>query len=113
VDDVVAVRVRLANGEARYFLTWGRVQDPVDPEPLCALVLRESQKFELGDEPVSAEVCAALGDAASSGVAPQFYECLLTFARHPIPFGEAYEPWRRERAAAMDAGKEIAYCGEP
>ena len=113
VDDVVAVEVSLSNGEARFFVTWGRIQDPVDSDPLCALILRESRNFALGAEPVRARVCGALGEAASSGKAPYFYECLLTFARQPIPFGDSYDEWRRERAAAMEAGREIAYCGAP
>jgi hypothetical protein len=40
VDDVVAVKIGLADGKIGYFLTFGRIQDVVDPEPVCGLVLR-------------------------------------------------------------------------
>jgi hypothetical protein len=33
MDDVIAVKVELADGAARYFLAFGRIQDHVDPEP--------------------------------------------------------------------------------
>src|SRR5262249_52096581 len=39
VDDVIAVRVTLADGGERYFLTWGRIQDVIDSAPVSALVL--------------------------------------------------------------------------
>jgi hypothetical protein len=39
MDDIVAVEIRLATGENRYFLTWGRIQDAVEPKPLAELVL--------------------------------------------------------------------------
>lgn len=39
MDDVVAVEVTLADGGLRYFVTWGRIQQTVDPEPVCKLVL--------------------------------------------------------------------------
>jgi len=66
VDDVVAVEVRLADGGLRYFLTWGRIQDVVDPEPVCELVLRFSRGCALGGVPVSARVCDTLREAADS-----------------------------------------------
>lgn len=40
VEHVVAVEVALTDGGKRYFLTWGRIQDAVDPAPLCEVVLR-------------------------------------------------------------------------
>ena len=35
MDDVVAVELGLGDGEPRYFLTWGRIQNAVDPAPVC------------------------------------------------------------------------------
>jgi hypothetical protein len=113
MDDVVAVRVGLRNGGERFFLTWGRIQDRVDPRPVAELVLKHSRGFSLGDEPVTAVVCKTLREAASSDSAPYFYECLLAFASSPIPEGDAYDRWREERAEAMRLGREISFCGRP
>jgi hypothetical protein len=113
MDDVVAVAVELVAGELRYFITWGRIQDEVDPEPLAALVLEQSRQVALGGPAQRARVCQSLREAADSQSAPCFYESLLVFARQPIPFGYDYQKWRADRAAAMAIGKEIAYCGEP
>jgi hypothetical protein len=113
VDDVVAIEVQLADGARRFFLTWGRIQDEVDPEPLCALVLRHATAFSLGGEPIAARVCNTLREAADSNDAPYFYECLVEFSRARIPYGNTYESWRQERDRAMEHGREISYCGRP
>jgi len=55
MDDGVAVEVNLVGGELRYFVTWGRIQDVVDPEPLAALVLEQARGFSMGRT-----VCAVL-----------------------------------------------------
>jgi hypothetical protein len=111
MDDVIAVEIRLADGAPRFFVTWGRIQDAVDTEPVCALVMRHAASCSLGGDPVSARVCFSLREAADSDFAPYFYECLLNFSRSPRPTD--YEKWRQQRAEAMDSGKEIAYCGQP
>ena len=111
---MIAVEVRLADGASRFFLTWGRIQDPVDTTAVCELVMRAAQGDALGGEPIAAEVCTTtLRAAAESEQAPYFYEALIEFASTHIPFGEGYEAWRAERAKAMAQGKEIYYCGAP
>lgn len=57
-----------------------------------------------------ARVCASLSEAAAQ---PYFYEALLDFAQKPIPFGEGYGRWRREKAAAMADGSEFYFLGRP
>lgn len=113
VDDLVAVEVRLADGGSRYFLTWGRIQAVVDPEPVCELVLRFSQGCDLGGTAVSARVCYTLREAADSPDAPYFYECYLSYCRRPIPLGNGYKAWRTATDEAMRRGADIAYCGKP
>ena len=108
VDDIVAVEVRLADGQRRYFLTWGRIQDPVDPRPLAAVVLRNSTAFALDGEPVSARVLRDLRAAAS---APYFGESFFKMCQRPIPFGSGYEPWREQVAAEQEQGKSLWYLG--
>ena len=113
VDDVIAVAVRLADGRQRYFLTWGRIQDTVDPGPVCDLVFRFSRSCSLGAAPVSARLCGTLREAADSPDAPYFYESFLAFASRPAPSGEDYAAWKAGVAERMKAGREISYCGQP
>jgi hypothetical protein len=113
VDDVIAVAVRLADGRQRYFLTWGRIQDNVDPGPVCDLVFRFSRSCSLGAAPVSARLCATLREAADSPDAPYFYESFLAFASRLVPSGEDYPAWRARIAERMEAGQDISYCGRP
>jgi hypothetical protein len=113
VDDVIAVAVRLADGRQRYFLTWGRIQAAVDPDPVCALVLRFSRSCSLGGAPVSARLCGTLREAADSPDAPCFYEAFLAFAAHSAPSKADYPAWKAGVAERMEAGRDIWYCGQP
>jgi hypothetical protein len=113
MEDVIAVEVRLADGTARYYVTWGRIQDPVDTGPVTDLVMAHATLGSLGGEPVSANVCPTLRVAAESAQAPYFFEALVQFSRQTIPGGDEYDSWRRERAEAMANGREIYYCGRP
>ena len=110
---MIAVAVRPGDGRQRYFLTWGRIQDVIDPEPVCALVLRSSRSCSLGGAPVSARLCGTLREAADSADAPYFYEAFLAFASHPAPSDEGYPAWKAGVAERMEAGQDIWYCGQP
>lgn len=110
---MIAVAVRLADGGQRYFLAWGRIQDAVDPEPVCALVLRYSRSCSLGGAPVSARLCATLREAADSPDAPYFYEAFLQFASRSAPSEADYPAWKAGVAERMEAGRDIWYCGQP
>lgn len=113
VEDVVAVAVNLTDGSNRYFLTWGRVQDKVDPGPVCEAVLRYASSCSLGAGPESARLCVTLREAADSADAPSFYECFLALASQPVPRGAEHEAWRAQKASEIAAGREIWYCGRP
>src|SRR5438445_8817708 len=111
MDDVVAVAVALDSGDERYFLTWGRIQDPVDPSPLEAIVLEHSRSFSLGGDPVRARLCDSLKEASGERY---FHECFFDLCQRQIPFGEAtYQQWRQETDRRMRLGKEIWYLGRP
>jgi hypothetical protein len=69
VDDVVAVKVELADGTSRYFLTFGRIQDVVEPGPLCELVLSHAAPYVLGTNVVGASICSRMREAAVSNEA--------------------------------------------
>jgi hypothetical protein len=103
------VEVRLADGALRYFITWGRIQDTVDPEPLQDLVMRHTTGFALRGDAVSAELCL-LREARD---APYFYEALVHFGQQPIPFGRGYQRWRRRIGREMEAGKHLYFLGSP
>ena len=113
MDDVIALEATLGDGARRFFVTWGRIQDPVDPEAVCRLVAEFAHTCVLGGELASIRLCNSLRDAADSHDAPYFFECFARFSREPIPFGADYESWRDRRNQAMAAGREIAYCGSP
>jgi hypothetical protein len=108
VEDLIAVAVKLDDGTERFFVTWGRIQHPVDPGPVGALVLHHAHGFRLGGSPVSARLCASLQEAADE---PYFYEALFDFARRGIPFGRRYARWKKARAKAMADGKELYFLG--
>jgi hypothetical protein len=108
MDHWVALEVKTDSGRSGFFVTWGRIQDAVDPGPLEELTLRVATRFAIGGTPVSARVCASLQEAA---VQPYFYEAVLTFAQKPIPYGEGYEEWRREKAQEMEDGRDFCFLG--
>ena len=110
MDDVVAVEVRLSNGEIRYFITWGRLQSAVDPTAVEALVLDFSRRCALGGEAIEAHLCGSLRDACDE---PYFYESLVTFAARYPRFGPRYKRWRKRMAKRMAEGHEIFYLGAP
>lgn len=110
MEELVAVAVELASGDVRYFITWGRIQHPVDPRPLARLILDQCHHFALGSGVRTVRICPTLQEAAQQ---PFFYDALFTFAQHPIPFGSGYDAWRAAIDLRMQAGKEFYFLGTP
>ena len=108
MEDVVAVRVRLSDGNDIYFVTWGRIQDDVDSTKLEQLVLLKSQGFAMAGRAVSAEMCETLQAAREQ---PYFFEAIISFSQEAIPTGDAYVKWREDKAAEMQKGKGIYFLG--
>lgn len=108
MEDLVAVELTTVEGPVCYFVTWGRIQDATDPEPLEALIMKVAGHFALPGTPRSARLCASLQDARE---APLFYEALVSFGQQPIPFGPGYQKWRRRTNKRMRQGKEIYAVG--
>jgi len=108
MEDIIAVEVKLGSGGVRYFLTWGRVQDTVDPTPVEELVLRESSRFDLRGKAVSARLCRSLQEAASQ---PYFFESFFAMCRVSTVFGPDYEDWRSRTNRAMLDGSELYFLG--
>jgi hypothetical protein len=91
-----------------YFLTWGRIQDRVDPAPLEALIMSVVGKFKTPGRAVTARLCGSLQEGSD---APGFFESFFHFCQRPIPFGDSYEAWRAQMDDRMRAGHEIAGIG--
>jgi hypothetical protein len=109
MDDVVAVAIRLSDGQERFFLTWGRIQHVVDPGPLAALILQHATNYDLGGTATKARVCWSLAEAQD---ALYFFEGLIHFAsqyREQVP----YETWRAKVADEMEEGQHLYYLGGP
>ena len=107
MEDIVAVKVVDSDGVVAFYLTWGRIQDRIDPAPLEALVLRHARQS--GVRADRAHLCATLQEAAGE---PYFFEGLFSFSQRPIPFGEGYQEWRRSMDEAMREGKELFLLGQ-
>ena len=110
VDHLVAIAVELAGGAKRFYMTWGRIQHAVDPEPLEQLVLHYCVRDDLGGHPLKARLCQTLQEASH---APYFYEALFTFSQTHIPYGDQYETWRSELNERMQRSEELYYLGNP
>jgi Nickel insertion protein len=110
MDHLVAIAVELEGGARRFYMTWGRIQHAVDPEPLEQLVLRYCMRNDLGGNPLKARMCQTLQEASH---APFFYEALFSFSQTHIPFGDHYKAWRSELNERMQRGEELYYLGNP
>lgn len=109
MEHIVAVAVSLKEGGTVYFLTWGRIQSPVDPCPLEKLVLSQSKRFALGGKALEARVCGSLQEARRE---PFFYEYFFSMSQKLIPFGvSTYKQWRREMDEKKREGKELYFLG--
>jgi hypothetical protein len=110
MEYVVALRVRLRRGGSRYFMTWGRLFDPVDPARLEAVVGEHLGKFDLGGEPVSVEVCSTLQEASAQ---PYFFEALWWFGQQKVPYGPGYKRWVSSKRRQLQGGQDLRYLGRP
>lgn len=106
----MAVELKTPAGGPYFVMTFGRIQDPVDPCELEAIVLKHASNIGLSHA-TSAEVCWSLRDARDG---PYFYEALLFFAAElaKVP-SRRYERWRRRTAREMSKGKHLWYLGRP
>ena len=108
MEDVVAVPVALADGGSRYFLTWGRVGDPLDEAWVAGVVLRAARRCDLGGTARTAEVCWSLQEAAAE---TYFYESFWGMCRQAPTTRD--HGWRERTKEAMQQGREIWYLGRP
>ena len=107
MDDLVAVKVTDEEGGLHYFITWGRIFDAVDPQPLLEAITPHLSVFGIKNL-TGISLCCSLREASSQ---PYFYEALFVFGQKKIPFGKRYECWRKKQKKAIKKGKEIYYLG--
>ena len=108
MDDVVAVRLLLADGGTAYMMTWGRTLSEVDPAPLEALISEVASGFSLRSVATRVEVCYSIAEARD---APYFYEAVMSFSAAMATERINSKKWKRTQAERMFAGKEIFYMG--
>lgn len=104
MQDIVALSIKLKSGKLKYLMTWGRIQDKVNPQPLETLIYEKAKKIYFDDEIESVRLCDNLQEASKE---PYFYEALFSFSQTKIPFGEDYKDWVTEINKLMNMGKEI------
>ncbi|NNN21502.1 MAG: hypothetical protein HKL80_05810 [Acidimicrobiales bacterium] len=111
MEDIVAVRVLLDTNDARYFLTWGRIYDPVDCNQTAEVVMAFAKTCSLGGRPITSEICYSLHKASNE---EYFYESLFDMAISRGPkFGFNYEEWVEAKRVNMESGLDIWYLGKP
>jgi hypothetical protein len=111
VDWIIAVRVRLASGADRYFLTWGDLgANHPWPGDIERAVLAAAGKWALGGKPVDASVCDSLQEASHERY---FYESLILMQREIPSTMRRFDTWADRRSAAVLRGDEMYYCGRP
>jgi hypothetical protein len=107
MEDVVAVEV-LAPPERHYFLTWGRVFDPVNGGDLLGVVGAQLGQYGVDRKIATSRVCATLQEAAQ---APYFFEGFMYFCHRPIPYGDEYDRWKTKVRSEMEEGRGVYYLG--
>ena len=108
MDDIVAVEVE-TDSERGVFLTWGRIQDPVDAGPLEMLVMRQATNFSLKGKPMRARVISL----QRAHKEPYFFEAFFTLCQEKVPFGRGYENWRKKIARQMERGEHLFFISGP
>jgi len=110
MDDIVAIKVRDSKAGVRYFITWGRIFDRVDPTSLELMVAKQASKFGLRHLR-TVVVCDSLQEASK---ARYFHEAVFRISQEKVPFGiRTYALWRDRMKRQMLAGRQLFYCGNP
>lgn len=111
VEDVVAVELITPTGGPHFVVTFGRIQNRVDPAELEAIVLSHASTFGLGHA-TAARVCGSLQEARG---APYFFEALIDFgaAMAGVRANDDPDEWRDGIDAEMRSGRGLYYLGDP
>jgi hypothetical protein len=108
MEDIIGIKVLNSRQKSVGFMTYGRLWDAVDDSELKDAIRANLTRFGL--EPSNEiQMCRSLKELQSCNY---FYEGLIWFAWHPIPFGPQYEEWRRQKQVELLSGESIYYLGE-
>jgi hypothetical protein len=105
MEDIVGLIVTDGQRGKVGLMTWGRVFDAIDEEPLIAAVKPHLAGFGLNSVK-SVDLCTSL---QAISTAEYFYEGLLYFMNAGITYGKGYEKWAHDRRSEIESGREI-YC---
>lgn len=108
MEDLVAVKVTDDAEVDHYLITWGRIFDRVDPNPLLEAITPHLSSFGI-KKFTRMSLCRSLRDASSQ---PYFYEAMFLFGQKKIPFGKNYTAWQKKQKKAIRKGQEIYYLGQ-
>jgi len=109
LEDIIAIKISDKKRGKAAFLTWGRVFDPTDPEPLkVAVACAAAKRFGFHDI-ISIEICESLQDAAGH---KYFFEALFALGYKSMPFGRrSHKFWAAKMRRAIRSGKELHLLG--
>ena len=110
MDDIVAVRAETDAGQVGFWLTWGRLFDPVDPTAMIAAIRPHLRLAEQRGEINQVRICHSLQEASEQ---PYFFEGFWSLGQTRIPFGSDYEGWAAEKRAELADGRGLFYLGDP
>ncbi len=110
MDDIVAVRAETDAGQVGFWLTWARVFDAIDPDPMIAAIRPHLRLVDQRGELAQVRVCLSLQEAASQ---PYFYEGMWSLGQTKIPFASGYEEWKAEKRMLLSEGRDLCYLGDP
>ncbi len=107
MEDLVGIKIVDKTFGIVGFITWGRIFNRVDPQPLLDIVTKHLSKFGIVAVE-SIEVCDTLQEISSL---PYFYEALFEFSQRIIPEGKIYKDWQKNMSKALERGEGIYFLG--
>ena len=108
MDDIVAVKVVDKKKVEYFFLTWGRVFEPINSNKLLLAVSKNLANFGVS-EIVDISLCDSLQEAS---LQKYFFESFFKMSQKRIPFGKKYNLWLKSIRKDILSGKEIYFAGK-
>lgn len=107
MHDIVAIKVQDKKYGEGGFITWGRLYHAINDKELLEVIKKHYSRW--GSDLESIELCYSLQEISHL---PYFYESLIRFTpEFPIPSGEEYKIWAKQKKSSLDKGHEISFCG--
>jgi hypothetical protein len=111
LENIIAVAMIGADGTKFYFLTWGRIFDPVDEEEIIKCVKIYADKCNVSKPIKAGYVCHDLQEASKQ---MYFYEAFYYMALVKVPSEKKpYQRWKTKIVEELKRGNKIFYLGNP